>query len=342
MASTLRWALVGASDIAATRMIPAMRALGHRVTGVASGSADRAAGFAAAHGIAHGTTHVAALLSRDDVDAVYVSSANERHREHAEAAISAGKPVLCEKPLATTLADAHAIVEAADRAGVQLVVNHHLPGADTHRRIRDMVRSGAVGRPVAVRVFHAVALPERLRGWRLADGPGGGAILDMTCHDASVVNPLLEHAAVDAVALSARQGSWKAGSEDAAVAVIRYGGDVLVQTHNAYTVPFAPTGLEVHGDEGSILATDVMTQDPIGEIVLRNRSGVHPVDVGPRRDLYHIVLEAFDRAARGAGRPTATGRDGLAALAVADAVLRSTLTGRHETVGRFPYPAGVE
>lgn len=330
--STMRWALIGASDIAATRVIPAIRALGHRVTGVASGSADRAASFAAEHGIAHGTTDVAALLSRDDVDAVYVSSTNDLHRAHAEAAILAGRPVLCEKPLAVSMADARAVVEAAERAGVLLAVDHHLPGAGTHRRIRELVRSGAVGRPLAVRVFHAVALPARLRGWRLGDAPGAGVVLDVTCHDASVVNPLLGRAAVDAVALSVRQGPWQAGSEDAVVAAIRYEGDVLVQTHDAFTVPCAPTGLEVHGDEGSILATDVMTQDPIGEITLRSRNGAHPVAVGDRRDLYHIVLEAFAGAVRGEGPPTATGRDGLAALAVADAVLRSTRTGRREAV----------
>ncbi|MGN9847350.1 Gfo/Idh/MocA family protein [Nonomuraea sp. H19] len=336
MTPILRWALIGASDIAATRMIPAMRALGHQVTGVASGSAVRAAGFAAAHGIPYGTVDVAALVARDDVDAVYVSSTNERHRAHAEAAMAAGKQVLCEKPLATSFDDARAVVEAADRAGVLLAVNHHLPGADTHRRIRELVRSGAIGRPLAVRVSHAVSLPRRLHGWRLGDRPGAGVILDITCHDASVVNPLLDRPAVDAVALPARQGPWQAGSEDAVVAAIRYRDDVLVQTHDAFTVPFAPTGLEVHGDEGSILAADVMTQDPIGEITLRDRTGIHPVDVGARRDLYEIVLAAFAEGCLDKGRPTATGHDGLAAFAVADAVLRSTSTGRREAVRGLP------
>ena len=330
--STPRWALVGASDIAATRMIPAMRALGHHVTGVASASAERAAAYAAAAGIPYATTDAAALVARDDVDAVYVSSTNDRHREHAEIAIRAGRPLLCEKPLATSPADATAIVEAAARAGVVLAVNHHLPGADTHRAVRRLVRSGAVGTPLAVRVFHAVTLPPRLRGWRLGGAPGAGVILDITCHDASVVNPLLGRAPIDAIGLSARQGPWEAGSEDAAMALVRYDGGVLVSTHDAFAVPYAPTGLEVHGDEGSVVATDVMTQDPAGRITLRDRTGVREIDVGERRDLYQIVLTAFARAMRGEGEPTATGRDGLAAFAVAHAVLESTRSGRREPV----------
>ncbi|MEV0726252.1 Gfo/Idh/MocA family oxidoreductase [Micromonospora purpureochromogenes] len=330
--STLRWALIGASDIAATRVVPAMRALGHRVVGVASNSAERAAAYAAANDLSHATTDVDALVGRDDIDAVYVSSTNEQHPAHVEAVVRAGKHILCEKPLATSMEDATAMVDAAARAGVLLAVNHHLPGADTHREIRRLVRSGAVGRPLAVRVFHAVALPKRLQGWRLGGGPGAGVILDITCHDASVVNPLLDRAAIDAVALSAQQGPWGAQSEDAVVAAIRYADDVLVQTHDAFTVPFAPTGLEVHGDEGSIVATDVMTQDPIGRITLRDRAGAREIELGDRRDLYQIVLDAFAGAVRGEGTPTATGQDGLAALAVAYAVLRSTATGRREAV----------
>ena len=103
-------------------------------------------------------------------------------------------------------------------------------------------------------------------------GPGAGVILDITCHDASVVNPLLDRAAIDAVALSAQQGPWGAQSEDTVIAAIRHGDDVG-QTHDAFVVPFAPTGLELHGEEGSIVGTEVMTQDPIGEIALRDGVG---------------------------------------------------------------------
>ena len=116
------------------------------------------------------------------------------------------------------------------------------------------------------------------------------------------------------------------------MALVRYDGGVLVSTHDAFAVPYAPTGLEVQGDEGSVVATDVMTQDPAGRITLRDRTGVREIDVGERRDLYQIVLTAFARAMRGEGEPTATGRDGLAAFAVAHAVLESTRSGRREPV----------
>jgi 1,5-anhydro-D-fructose reductase (1,5-anhydro-D-mannitol-forming) len=181
----------------------------------------------------------------------------------------------------------------------------------------------AVGRPLAVRVFHAVHLPERLRGWRLRDArAGGGVILDITCHDASVTNALLG-APVEATALAVRQGDWEATADDAVMAAIRYEHGVLVQTHDAFTVAHAGTGLEVHGTEGSIVATGVMTQDPVGTVVLRDGSGSREVEIPDRPDLYDTILRAFAE-----GRPTVSGVDGVRALAVALAVAESAATGR--------------
>lgn len=324
----LRWGLIGASDIAATRMIPAMRRLGHDVRAVLSSAPERAAAYASANAIPHATGDLAALLARDDIDAVYISTTNQLHGPQTLAAAAAGKHVLCEKPLALSLDDAWSLVAACAAAGVLLAVNHHLPGAATHREIRRLVAAGAVGRPLAVRVFHAVQLPERLRGWRLADPEaGGGVILDVTCHDASVTNALLGRP-VEAAAVAVRQGPWEASAEDAVMAVIRYEGDVLAQTHDAFTVAHAETGLEVHGTEGSIMATGVMTQDPVGTVALRDRSGTREVDIGDRPDLYDVILRAFGAAVHEGGEPTVTGAQGVHALAVALAVREAAQSAR--------------
>ena len=245
----IRWGLVGASDIAETRLIPAMRRLGHDVVAVGSGTADWAATYANRNGIpASGS--VEDVIARDDIDAVYISSTNEHHRPQTELAAAAGKHVLCEKPLALSVEDGRAMVEACERAGVILATNHHLPGSGIHRTIRRLVADGAVGRILAVRVFHAVMLPERLQGWRLGSAAGGGVTVDITCHDASVINPLLGALPVDLVALATQQGPWEAAAEDAIMATMRYADGTLVQTHDAFTVQYAPTGLHVMGRTG--------------------------------------------------------------------------------------------
>ena len=114
------------------------------------------------------------------------------------------------------------MIAACERAGVTLATNHHLPGSGIHRTIRHLVADGAVGRVLAVRVFHAVMLPERLQGWRLASRDGGGVTMDITCHDASVLNPLLGALPSDVVALATNQGPWGGAAEDAVMSTLRY------------------------------------------------------------------------------------------------------------------------
>jgi 1,5-anhydro-D-fructose reductase (1,5-anhydro-D-mannitol-forming) len=306
-----------------------MRRIGHPVVGVVSGSPEWGKEFAQRNEIEWSSTRLDELLAREDVDAVYVSSTNELHHKQVLASAAAGKHVLCEKPLALTVQDGWDMVAACKRANVVLATNHHLPAAGTHRAIRRVVHAGELGRVLAIRIFHAVELPERLRGWRLTvPQKGGGVILDITCHDAAAVQAILGVGPIEASALAVRQGPWQAESGDAAMSVVRYEGDVLVQTHDAFTVPYAGTGLEVHGSEGSLLAVDVMTQEPVGRIVYRSASGERVVEPEDRRDLYEVTLEAFASAVAGDGRPIVTGEEGVAALAVAVAVLEASVSGR--------------
>ena len=340
----MRWGLLGGSDIAATRMIPAMRALGQPITAVASNSAGRAEAFAGAHAIATATSGVDELLSRDDVDAVYISTTNQLHGPHTLAAAAAGKHVLCEKPVAMDLPEAWSMVAACDRAGVVFGVNHHLPSHTTHTEIRRLVAAGAIGEPKAVRVFFAFELAPRLRGWRLTDPVLGGPILDLLPHVGSVVNKLIGRPLVT-TATAVRQGSWDlpvpdTGAttlpEDACMAVIRYEGDVLCQVDVGWSVPFARNGLEVHGTEGSLVARNVMRADPGGTLELIDSAGEREVVMARHQDAYEVTLETFARSVSGDGAPAISGLEGLRALAVALAVRESSLRGRAVTLNLDP------
>ena len=131
----LNWGLIGASDIAETRMVPALRRMNQRILGLASSNAEHAAGFAARNEIPsqNGNFGLDGLLANPDVDAVYISSTNEQHLAHAEAAAAAGKHVLCEKPLSVDLDSARQIVAGCAAHGIVLGVNHHLPAAGNAR-----------------------------------------------------------------------------------------------------------------------------------------------------------------------------------------------------------------
>ena len=333
MARPLGWGLIGASTIAHEWVIDAIRAVpGNEVVAVFSASPARGARYASDHRIPAHPASLPALLADPRVDAVYVSTTNELHKAQTLAAAAAGKHVLCEKPLALSVADAREMIAACAAAGVVLGTNHHLREAASHRKIRELVRSGAIGKPRFAKVFHAGLLPPHLQGWRLRDpGTGAGAILDLTVHDADTLRFILGAEPVEVVAL-AQQGGMASGEiEDGAMTLVRFDDGVLAQLHDAFTVPYARTGIEVHGSEGSIYARDVMTQRPVGEVVLRTVSGEEALPLEPE-NLYVRTIRAFAAAAGGEGRPTCTGEDGARALATALAALESARTGRRVAV----------
>ncbi|GAA2829531.1 1,5-anhydro-D-fructose reductase (1,5-anhydro-D-mannitol-forming) [Aminobacter aminovorans] len=323
-----RWGLIGASTIAREWVIGAIKATGGEVVSVMSANAERGRDYADANGIAKSVTSLEEIVGDSGIDAVYISTTNELHVEQAIAAAKAGKHVLCEKPLALTVSDARAMVHAAEDAGVVLATNHHLRNAASHRAMRDAIAAGRIGKPLAARVFHAVYLPPHLQGWRLDKREaGGGVILDITVHDVDTLRFVLNDDPVEAIALSQAGGMGQAGLEDAVMGVLRFKSGLVAQFHDAFTAKFAETGLEVHGTEGSLIARNVMTQKPIGSVVLRNAEGEHELKLD-QRNLYETGLQAFHDAISGKCKPSATGEDGVWSLATGLAVVKSAATGK--------------
>jgi 1,5-anhydro-D-fructose reductase (1,5-anhydro-D-mannitol-forming) len=333
MAERLGWGLIGASTIAHEWVIDAIRAVpGNEVVAVFSTDPARGARYAADHRIPAFQPSLPALLQDPRVGAVYVSTTNELHKAQTVAAAAAGKHVLCEKPLAVSVADAREMVAACAAAGVVLGTNHHLREAASHRKIRELVGSGAVGEPRFAKIFHAGLLPAHLQGWRLRDPrAGAGAILDLTVHDADALRFLLAAEPVEVVALAQQGGMSSGGIEDGAMTTLRLDNGVVAQLHDAFTVPFARTAIEIHGTAGSIYARDVMTQAPVGEVVLRTARGEEIIPL-QQENLYVRTVRAFAAAVRGEGQPACTGEDGLRSLATALAALESARTGRRVAV----------
>lgn len=329
---TVKWGLIGASTIARQFMINAIRAQPNsEIAAVMSSSPERATSYAKENGIPLAVSTLDELLG-SDIDAVYISTTNELHLEQALAAIRAGKHVLCEKPLALTSADARAMVAAAKAAGIVLGTNHHLRNAGSHRAMREAVAAGRIGRPIAARVFHSVYLPENLQGWRITrPEAGGGVVLDITVHDADTLRFVLGDDPLEVSAFTQAAGMAAGGLEDGAMCIWRFKSGVIAQSHEGFTTKFAGTGFEVHGSEGSLIAKDVMTQKPIGSVLLRTAKGEEELSFD-REDLYVRSLRQFHAAIRGEGQPSATGEDGVWSLTSAEAALQSAKSGKSAAI----------
>ena len=273
------------------------------------------------------TTDLDALVEDKDIDAVYISTTNELHRDQLFAAAAAGKHVLCEKPLALTLADARAMVAECRKRGVVMGTNHHLRNAATHRAMRDAIKAGHIGKPLFARVFHAVYLPPHLQGWRIEKpNAGGGVILDITVHDADTLRFVLDDEPRSVTAMTSHGAMSHAGLEDGVMGVIRFSSGLLAQFHDAFTTKYATTGFEVHGDEGSLIARDCMTQAPKGDVLLRSAAGEKEIELH-HENLYARSVRLFQEAAQGRGAPAATGEDGVKSLSVAISTVEAARSG---------------
>jgi len=326
----MRWGLIGASNIAAEWMIEAIRTTGGDIVGVQSGSSMHGSDYAAKHKIPFATTDVEQLLELK-LDAVYISSVNDKHRAQLEAAARKGVHVLCEKPLALNLHDAKEMVDLCRSHNVRFATNHHLRWAASHQAIRKAIVEGLIGDLRSARVFHAVYLPPHLQGWRINEpAAGGGVVLDITVHNCDLLAYLLGEYPHEVIAMTDHK-LFGDQLEDEAMSIWRYPSGVLAYTHESFATPHGGHGIEIHGSKGSLIGESVMSQQPVGRVFLQVDGARTEIELQPH-NLYQAAVSDFVNAIKEAREPRCNGVAGTRALAVALAVLTSAAQGQKITV----------
>ncbi|MFI6346457.1 Gfo/Idh/MocA family protein [Streptomyces sp. NPDC050560] len=174
----LRVGVLGCADIARRRMLPAMATVpGIEITAVASRDPAKARAFTDTFG-GEPVAGYAAALERDDVDAVYIPLATGLHAEWITRALSAGKHVLCEKPLVTRYEEAAKAVSLARERGLLLMESFMFLRHSQHARVRELVADGAIGTLRSLTAdFGIPPLPDGDTRYQRA--LGGSALLDV-------------------------------------------------------------------------------------------------------------------------------------------------------------------
>lgn len=267
-AATLRWGVIGYGWVARDYAVPGLLAAGGRLAAVAdpNPAAQRHAATLGAVGYAN----AAALLEDPEVEAVYVATPNHLHRAAVEACAAAGKPVLCEKPMAATLAEAEAMAGVVRHTGIPYGTAFDQRHHPAHAAIRDAVARGAIGTVTAVRINYACWVGADWSGdnWRADPArAGGGALMDLAPHGLDLVDALLGEPVVDVVAMT-QQRVQAYAVDDGAMILGRTASGVLVQMHVAYNCPegLPRRRLEVLGSTGAIVAERTMGQTPGGAV----------------------------------------------------------------------------
>lgn len=254
----LGFGFIGAGAIAAFHARAVAAARGARLVGVASRRRASAEAFAREHGMAYAVDDVAALLRQPGLDAVCITTPSALHLEPALAAIRAGKHLMIEKPIDSTVEGTDRILEEAGKAGVRVGSIFQARFGDAARALKAAIDAGRFGRMVLASCYVKWnRSDEYYTGWkgRLSED-GGGAVINQAIHG---VDLLQWYAGMpqEVFAWTARRVHTRIESEDTAVATLKFAGGALgtIEASTALWPGFSRR-IEICGEHGSAVLED--------------------------------------------------------------------------------------
>jgi predicted dehydrogenase len=328
----LRFGILGASRFALRRMLPAMRAVaGVEVVAIASRDGAKAAATARAHGIPRSHASYEALVADPGIDAVYNPLPNHLHVPWSERAAAAGKHVLCEKPIATSAAEALRLVAARDRA-VVICEAAMVRLQPRWHAARELVRAGRIGDLRGFIGTFGYSLPART-DIRYEATMGGGVLYDTGFYPVTMSRFCFEAEPGAVLARSTRSGPDGVDVLTSAVLEFPRGQATLT------------CGMELGQMQRALLLGSVGHLDiPVAWTPAADRPSELTLETSPSLehpnaqrltfdavDQYALLVGAFARAATGGGPAPVPLEDSVKNMAVLEALARSSKSGRWET-----------
>ncbi|MCX7852116.1 MAG: Gfo/Idh/MocA family oxidoreductase [Caldilineales bacterium] len=268
-------------------------------------------------------------------DAVVVCAENTRHRPLVEMAAQAGAHVLCEKPLATTLADGQAMLEACEKAGVILMTAFPMRFSAPILEVKALLDRGQLGKILAANTTNQGQLPRRYRAWFVDPAlAGGGAVFDHTVHLADLLRWFLHS---EVVAVYAQTNRIMHGDtvevETGGLLLLTFADGAFASIDCSWSRPanypsWGGLTMELIGQKG-VVHVDAFRQN----LTLYSNRDEHPSWLSWQSDPDRAMLEEFVAAITARRTPRVTGYDGYKAMEVALAAYRSAATG---TVVQLP------
>jgi 1,5-anhydro-D-fructose reductase (1,5-anhydro-D-mannitol-forming) len=326
----LGWAILGTGRFASARIAPALnKARGCRAVAVISRDRLRAEAFAAEYGIPRAYDGLSAALADPAIEAVWVATPHALHREAVLACARAGRHILCEKPLATSVADAAEMVRACRQAGVKLGTGYHLRHHPLHIEARRLLAAGRAGAVIAADAEWS--LPPRSdqesADWRWDPAVSGGGILTGTgIHALDLLRFVLDDEIVSVSSIMDPLPSQET-VERRAACILRFRRGVIGVIRCYRDVRSPSNDLVVECRSGAVRVRNSLDEQARGSIEL---TGVGDALAGlpAGSDLYALEAEAFARSIAEGNEPNASGTDGLRVVEATVALYESATSGR--------------
>lgn len=332
--------IIGSGFVAEIHVEAFRHVPGARIVAVASPTEGKAAEFARKHGIPHAFTDYRQLLELPEVRVVDLALPNDLHCEATEAAAAAGKHVICEKPLCTTLAEADRMIAACRSAGVHLMYAEELCFTPKYVRAKTLVDEGALGDLYLVKQSEKHDGPHAPWFWDVTRS-GGGVTLDMGCHAIEFFRWILGKRRITSV--YAQMGTYvhadKTEGDDHAILIVEFEGGAVGMAEESWAKPGGMDDrAEIYGTKGQTYAdllhgNALETYSQVGYGYAVEKAGA---TTGWSFTMFEEVwnygfpqeMRHFLDCVRNGEQPTETGEDGRATLEAIYAAYESARTGR--------------
>jgi 1,5-anhydro-D-fructose reductase (1,5-anhydro-D-mannitol-forming) len=318
---TLGWGIVGLGRIAATEIAPAITAsAGSALISVVSRDQGRAEAFAREHGAASAVDDYAKMLADPAVRAVYIATPNAQHAEQVIAAARAGKHVLCDKPLALTVAEARRCVAECRSAGVGLGITFQTRFFDGMAEAAGLIRDGGIGRVVTAEAQIGTRgnLP---KGWRTDPALAGlGTLNNIGVHALDILRYLIGSEVSEVAAMASSEPGFEVDTTD--LVLLRFRNGTLGQLNASQAVPHPRDDIALYGTGGRVLAPDLSRPDRDSVMSFITGDGEREFPVSSRGS-YLRLIEAFTESVENGQEPSPSGEDGLRSVELTAAIAES-------------------
>lgn len=338
----IRYAVVGAGWISQVAFMPAVAATGNsRMQAIVSGSAEEAQRLAKFYDVPEVLDYAGydALITSDRIDAVYIALPNDLHADYTIRALRAGKHVMVEKPLATSLAEGEAMVAAAASSGTFLMTAYRLHNEPGTHAMLEAVQSGQIGQPVFVSA--SFGFQTQAENHRLKAGHWGGPLPDVGVYCLNAARHIFAAEPIAVQAMAGRPvGDARFAEIDASFAVtLKFPGDRLAQFFCSFGSALSET-IRILGSDAELLVDPAFRFESALTLTLR-KDGKENRQAFPQVDHFSGQIAYFSDCIRTGVAPAADGDEGLADLRVLLAIDEAVRTGATVALPQRPFKGGI-
>jgi predicted dehydrogenase len=316
MADMIRWGVISTANIGKSRVIPAIQqSKNGRVTAVASRTLEKARAFADENHIPTAYGSYEELIASPDIDAIYIPVPNSEHAQWSILCAEAGKPTLCEKPLASNAVEAQGMVDAFKTRNVLFAEAFMYRFHPQTERVKQMIAEGMVGEIRTMQsTFNFVARHED--DIRLNKALVGGSLMDVGCYCINVMRLMLDSEPSEVHAL-ARIGAQSQVDESLS-AVMAFPNGVLAHFDSSLRTYFTHN-YEIRGTKGRISVEQGFVMPKDSETLIRYWHGDTYQEIYiPPANSYTLMAEDFAAALKDGRPPRFAPEDGVANMRVID------------------------